>query len=172
MSRLDWKRGRFSMDMETNEIEGALRGRQDLAGDQIMYFRFSAEDSEMDNLYDEGSGAGRVFNGPIPVPVLHATHEEGPAEQRNEGFYFSDNIHVTAGYEMLRRVGFSNQDINTGSYLKDRIVYDGKVFRVLKVEVLGQIQRRDTIVAIDATQMKPDEFTGDPQFAAYATTMA
>lgn len=170
MGRLDWKRGRFSMDYETNEIEGALRGRQDLSGDEIHYYRFLAEQSEMDDLYDEGSGAGRVFAGPIPVPVMHATHEEGPVEQRREGFYWNDNIHVTAGFVMLRRVGMTEMDINTGSYLKDRIVYDGKVFRVLNMQILGQVQRRDIIVAIDATQMRPDEFTGDPQFAAFATS--
>lgn len=172
MSRLDWKRGRFSMDYETNEIEGALRGRQDLAGDQVLYYRFSAEESQTDDLYDEGTGVGRVFNGPIPAPVMHVTHEEGPAEQRAEGFYYSDRIHITAGYTMLRRTGLTDMDINTGSYLRDRLVYDGKVFRVLDIQILGQIQRRDIIVSIDATQMKPDEFTGDPQFDAYATTPA
>lgn len=157
------------MDYETNEIEGALRGRQDLAGDQIEYYRFSKEDSQTDDLYDEGAGVGRVFDGPIPVPVMHATHEEGPAEQRNEGFYYNDNIHVTAGFTMLRRTGLTDMDLQSQSYLKDRIVYDGRVFRVLDIKVLGQIQRRDIIVAIDATQMRPDEMTGDPQFAAFAT---
>lgn len=172
MSRLDWKRGRFSMDLETNEIEGALRGRQDQTGDEVHYYRFLEADSEMDDLYDEGSGAGRVFAGPIPVPVMHATHEEGPAEQRREGFYYNDNLHVTAGYVMLRRIGLTDMDINTQSYLKDRIVYDGRVFRVLKIEVLGQIQRRDVIVSLDATQMRADEFTGDPQFDSFATSPA
>lgn len=172
MSRLDWKRGRFSMDYETNEIEGALRGRQDLAGDEVYYYRFQSADSEMDDLYDEGTGAGRVFAGPIPVPVMHATHEEGPAEQRREGFYYNDNLHVTAGFVMLRRVGLTEMDVQAQTYLKDRIVYDGRVFRVLNLEILGQIQRRDVIVAIDASQMRADEFTGDPQFAQYATSPA
>lgn len=160
------------MDYETNEIEGAVRGRQDLAGDQILYYRFDSTASVEDTLYDEATGAGRVFAGPFPIPVMHVTHEEGPVEQRREGFYYNDQIHITAGYNMVRRLGLTNMDINTQTYLKDRIVYDGKVFRVLNIQILGQIQRRDIIVAIDATQMQPDEFTGDPQFVAYATTPA
>jgi hypothetical protein len=36
------------------------------------------------------------------------------------------------------------------------------------VQVLGQIQQRDIIVAIDATQVKPDELVNDIQFAQYA----
>ena len=158
----------FSVDLETNEIEGALRGRQDLAGDSVNYYRFSRTDSATSNLYDEGTGVGRVFDGPIPLPVMHVTHGEGPSEDRQEGFYYSDSIHFTAGYTMLRRAGLTEMDLNTGSYLKDRLVYDNKVFRVMDIQVLGQIQRRDVVVGVDAVQMKPDELTGDSQFQKWA----
>lgn len=172
MSRLDWKRGRFSMDLETNEIEGAIRGRQNLAGDQILYFRYDSEDSHIDPVYDEGDSGGRVFIGPIPVPVMHATHEEGRAEQRPEGFYYNDNLHVVAGYIMLKRLGLTDMDIQHQTYLKDRIFYDGRVFRVLNLQVLGQVQRRDIIVTADATQMQPDEYTGDTAFKAWVTSVS
>jgi hypothetical protein len=60
-------------------------------------------------------------------------------------------------------------DLNTQNYLKDRFVYDTKVFRVTSVQVLGQIKQKDIIVSIDATQVKPDEMVNDLQFAQYVT---
>lgn len=59
-------------------------------------------------------------------------------------------------------------DIDTAVFLNDRIVYDSKVFRVAAIEVLGQIQRRDIVVGIDATQIKPDQLVNDPQFKPYS----
>jgi hypothetical protein len=96
------------------------------------------------------------------------THDEGPAEQRPEGFYYSDHVHVTAGFLMWQRLGLAQIDLDTESYLKDRFTYDNKVFRVKTLSVLGQVQRRDIIISMDGDQMRADEFTGDPQFAAWA----
>jgi hypothetical protein len=60
------------------------------------------------------------------------------------------------------------EDIKTGNYLKDRVVYDRKVFRVVQISIRGQMQRRDIIVAISTTQVKPDELVMDAQFAAWS----
>ena len=168
MSRLDYKRGRFSPDSETNEIEAGLRGYQDNFGDLIDYFRFMREASVMHPIYDEGTAVGRVYNGPIALPVLQVVHEEAGNEDTDTGFYFSDDLHVTISFEAFKRAGFPHPDLATSDYLRDRIVYDKKVFRVMKISVLGQIQRRDLIVSIEATQVKGDELVNDQQWAKYS----
>jgi len=38
----------------------------------------------------------------------------------------------------------------------------------MKINVLGQIQRRDLIVSIEATQVRGDELVNDAQFAKYS----
>lgn len=168
MSRLDFKRGRFSPDLETNEIEEGLRGYQTGYGDQIDYYRFLRESSTMHDIYDEGTEGGRVYNGPVVLPVLQVIHEEAGDEDNDTGFYYNDDLHVTLSFNTFKRAGFPHPDLTTQDYLRDRIVYDDKVFRVMKINVLGQIQRRDIVVSIEATQVRGDELVNDAQFARYS----
>lgn len=169
MSRMDNKVGRFSVDYETNELMAALRGWQEANGDHLDYYRFDKVDSVEDDIYDSGAGVGKVYLLIPSVPVLHVVHTEGMNEDQNTGWYYNDDLHVTASYDMLAKIGFANFDLQTGSYLKDRIQYDDKIFRVTKIQVLGQVQRRDTIVTMEATQVKWDELVDDAQFARWAT---
>ena len=169
MGRLDWKRGRFDTDFETNEINQSLRGHQrSQVGDSVDYYRFEREFSEMHNVYDEGHGAGRVFRPPVSLPVLHATHDEGVRDDEDTGFYWNDNIYITASYEQVRRTGLTFMDIQHQGYLKDRLEYDGLIFKVTAVRVVGQINRRDTVVSIEGTQVRDDELVNDPQFKAWS----
>lgn len=170
MSRLDWKRGRFDSDFETNEMNQGLRGFQSAqAGDAIDYYRFDRVASQIDDVYDEGDGAGRVYHPSVVVPVLRAVHDEGENANTDTGFYFNDNIYVTASFNQVFRTGLTFEDIRHEDYLKDRLVYDNKVFRVTQIHVMGQIQRRDVIISIEGTQVKADELVTDTQFAEFAT---
>ena len=171
MGRLDWKRGRFDSDYETNEIHGGLRGHQNSqVGDEIRYYRFERELSQVHDIYDEGTGAGRVYRPYVDVPVLHVTHDEGRVLDRDGlGFYFNDNLYVTASYDQFTRTGLTEADLKHETYLKDRIAYDGRLFRITNMHILGQIQQRDLIVSIEATHIKPDELVSDPQFRDFLT---
>ena len=167
-NRLGRKRGRFSPDYEINEINAGIRGHQQAFGDELDYYRFLSEQSTMDDVYDEGNGGGKVFNGPLAVPALNVVHLEGTTESIDTGFYYNDEIHATLGIDMLTKVGLTRMDLRHHAYLRDRIVYDDKVFKITSLQVLGQIQRRDVIVSLDATQVKPDELVNDPQFKRWS----
>lgn len=168
--RAGWKGGRFSVDFETSSIYGGLRDWQRWTGDTIYYYRFSFDQSTVDPTYGESTAPlGRVYFGPNLIPALHVVHIEGDNDNTEDGFYFNDRAHVTLSFDQLKRLGLDRMDINTQNYLKDRLVYDGKVFRVTSFQILGQIQQKDIIVAIDATEVKPDEMVNDVQFSQYAT---
>lgn len=170
MGRIGWKGGRFSVDFETSEIYRGLRDWQRWTGDQIYYYRFAYDQSNTDPVYGEATGPlGRVYFGPNNIPALHVVHIEGDNDNTLHGFYFNDRAHVTLSFDQLKRLGLDKMDLNTQNYLKDRFVYDTKVFRVTSVQILGQLQQKDIIVSIDATQVKPDEMVNDVQFAQYAT---
>lgn len=170
--RAGWKGGRFSVNYETASIYGGLRDWQRWTGDQIYYYRFQYEQSNVDPVYGEAEPPmGRVYFGPNLIPALHVIHTEGDNDNTERGFYSNDRAHVTLSFDELKRLGLDRMDINTQNYLKDRFVYDGKVFRVTNFQILGQVQQKDIIVAIDATQVKPDELVNDLQFAQYATPM-
>lgn len=168
MGRLDFKNGRFGTDYETDQIEGALRGWQGEFGDALLYYRFWQEQSQTHDIFDEATEAGRIYHPPQRVPVLHVTHIEGGQEQREQGFYYNDDLYVKGFFEDFRdNLGFTDLDIVHQHYMRDRVVYDYKVFKVLRLSITGQIQERDIMVSMEATQVKPDELINDPQFKKY-----
>lgn len=169
MGRLDWKtHGRFNVQYETTDIMSTLRGRQQEIGERVDYYRFSHADPAGDDLYDEGTGQGKIYSGPFHIPALHVVHNEGPAHDTTQGMYFVNNLHVTCSFDALRKMGFDDQDIDHGTFLTDRIVYDDTVFRVTSISVLGQIKNRDIIVSMECVQLKPDELVNDAQFARWS----
>lgn len=169
MARIWWESGRFTINWETQEIYRGLRDWQRFTGDQIQYFRFAYDQSNKDSVYGEATGPnGRMYFGPIILPCLHVVHTESAVEELPEGFTYHDRLHATASFDQLKKLGMEQMDLNTQNFLKDRIVYDDKVFRVYNVQILGQIQQKDIIVTFDATQLKPEDMQYDVQFAAYS----
>lgn len=166
--RLDRKRGRFNIDFETNEIMAGLRGAQAVGGDYIDYYRFDSEDSAKDDIYDEGTGAGRTYVGPVDLPVWHVMHMEGGQDVEEAGLYYRDSLHVTILFDTFQKVGLTQADLVHQHYLRDRIVYNDKVFAVTKMDVMGQIQQRDVVISVDAEQVRSDELVGDKQFARWS----
>lgn len=168
MGRLDYGSGRFDADFEVNEIDRALRGWATEFGDHVFYYRYWGEEAQVHDIWDEATANGRMWHPAHEIEVLHATHIEGGNEDRAQGQYYNDNLYVTASFDQLRRLGMTELDLQHQSYLNDRIVYDYRVFRVTRLQVMGQIQRRDVIVSIEGTQVKPDEMLNDTGFEAFA----
>lgn len=168
MSRLDFKKGRFSSDFETDQVFEAMEGWQSSYGDTIRYYRFEAAASQMDPVYDEAVGVGRVYKPFITVPCQHVIHLPGANEYGEYGMYYNDTLAATISFQAFTGVGLVLADIENGNYLDDRVLYDRKIFRVVQLNIRGQIQQRDIIVAMQAQQMKPDELVDDPEFAEWS----
>jgi hypothetical protein len=168
MGRLDFGSGRFDADFETKEIHQTLRGWQSEFGDNVLYYRYWGEESQVHDIWSEATGGGRVWHPPHEIEVLHVTHVEGGGQDRTQGLYYNDNLYLTASFEQLKRLGMTELDLQHQSYLRDRIVYDFRVFRVTRLQVMGQIQQRDVVVSIEGTQVKPDEMLNDAGFEEFA----
>lgn len=170
MSRLDWKEGgRFDRIREGNSIDHALRGFQNAEIEAYFsYFRFWPAQSQHHAVYDEAAGTGLVYHPEVVLPALHVTHGEGPNEDTEGGFYFVDDLYVSTSFEQVARAGLTELDVRHEGYLRDRIVYDGLVFRVTAMHVTGQVTAHDFTIGIECTQIKPDEYILDPQFVGLA----
>lgn len=168
MSRLDFKHGRFNSDFETNRIFTAMEGWRRSYGDVLRYYRFNAAASQMDPVYDEASGTGRVYYAPIAVPAQHVSHVQGANEYGQTGMYYNDTLTGYISFAAFTGVGLRYADIETGNYLDDRVLYDRKIFRIVQLIDQGQIQQRDILLLLQAQQMKPDELVDDPEFAAWS----
>lgn len=172
MGRADFKRGRFGIGLETRSIEQGLRGWQALTGDLVDYWRFVRQEATTDPVYDEGSGAGKVYSGPIALPCLHVVHlQGGDMAGGTVGFYSSDTLTVTVAFRQFQRTGMYLADVRDEMYLRDRMTYDRKVFRLTRITALGQIQRADLILQIEGAQVNADELVDDAQFGAWATDL-
>jgi hypothetical protein len=168
MSRLDNKRGRWTSDVETDQIYIAMRGWQGVAGDWIDYYKFNAPATSIDNIYDEAIAPGRQYETRVRIPVLHATIIAGENENTDMGFYFNDTLVIICAFDQFTKTGMDYADILQGDYLKDRIYYNQKVFKVLSMNPSGKIQQRPTMIRIEATQLKPDELVSDTQYAPWS----
>lgn len=164
VGRLDWKKGRWSADQETDRMFKGMRGWRDVSGDWLDYYRYNEAATQIDPIYDEAIGEGRAYFPAVRLPALHVTHIEGENENGVMGFYYNDTLSAYIAFDQFVGVGMDYADIRTGNYINDRIYYDQKIFRVLQLSIRGQIQQRDIIVGLDATQMKPDELVDDQLF--------
>jgi hypothetical protein len=171
MSKLDFKVGRWTADVETDQIYFAMRGWRDVSGDWIDYYKYNSASTVMGDIYDEAEGPGRVYYPPIRIPVLHVTLIPGENQNTDMGFYYNDTLSVICAFDQFTASGLDYADVEQGNYLKDRIYYNQKVFRVLSMNPRGKIQERPTMVAIDCTQLKPDELVDDSQFVPWSQSI-
>lgn len=168
MTRIDHKRGRLNADQATDKMLSAMRGYAENNGDWIAYFRLNAEATVIDDVYDEAIGDGLVYFPPLRVQCLHVNHIDGANEDGDKGFYYNDDLDASIAFDLFIQAGMTKADIETGNYLKDRVLYDRKLFGVTSLSIEGQIQERDIVIGLSATQLKPDELIKDKQFAAWS----
>lgn len=168
MSRLDHKSsGRFTPRFETTELDRAAMGYERTWGDTVDYYRYAPELSAGHSVYDEPAGDGRKFSGPHKIPVMTVVRDEGMPEYLPGGMYWTDSLFFTIPYAELVRAGLGDIDIEHGNYTRDRLIYDDRVFRVVRIQVHGQVNRRDTMVVVTGIQLKPADLIGDVQFSAW-----
>jgi hypothetical protein len=168
MARIDRKRGRINVDQSTDKMFQAMRGYAEVNGDWLTYFRYDDARTVSDDVYDEATGNGLIFKPPVRFQCLHVTHVEGGNEDSDRGFYYNDDLDATIAFDLFLQAGMEMADIQTGNYIKDRVLYDRKLFAVKQLAVQGQVQQRDIIVGLSATQLKPDELVNDVMFADWS----
>lgn len=168
MARVDRKRGRFNNDQATDSILQAMRGYAENNGDWVAYLRFDPLATVMHDVYDEAISGGLRYRPAVRMECIHVTHIEGGNEDSDRGFYYNDDLDATIAFDLFLQAGMSMVDIQTGNYLKDRLIYDRKLFAVKQLAVQGQVQQRDIIIGLSATQLKPDELVNDAQFALWS----
>lgn len=169
MSRIDHKRGRLNADQATDKMFVAMRGYAENNGDWITYYRFNRLATQYHPVYDEAVNGGLQFHAPVRVQCLHVIHIDGPKEDGGgKGFYYNDALNATIAFDLFVQAGMTLADIETGNYENDRVLYDRKLFEVTQLSTEGQVQQRDIIVGLEATQLKPDELVNDTMFAEWS----
>jgi len=168
--------GRFSTDWELNEIgDGITWDATNPFGTSAEWWTFNAGSSVADPIYDvEPIGTGRVWTGPVILPVISASQKQGGAPANQRGFYSADTVKITLNIDDLFRA--SPQLFNARGEFKPtisdanryRLVWKGQVFRPVRTQPQGFIDERGTLIVLECIQVMPDELVNDAQFQQYA----
>lgn len=167
-NRLDWKRGRFTLNSDANSFRASIQAWQGYMGTEVQYWRFQKDLSYVNDVYDEGDKHGKVFHPPFILPVLQAVRAQGTMDNQKEGTYFNEELHMSVAFDEMVRVGLTDLYYNPAERYLDRVIYDSKVYRIMAVNVGGKLQERPMMVGLDATQVKPDELINDAQFKRWS----
>jgi hypothetical protein len=168
MARIDWHHGRATADFETSRMYSGMRGWKKEYGDWVDYYRLDPSTTYFDPIYEEVTGTGRNYLPLVRLGCLHVKLIQGGNTMGDKGFYMNNDIRATVPYDVYEGTGMELSDLDTGNYEMDRIVYKQKVYQVTLITEGGQINERPTVVAIDASQVKPDQLIEDTLFAQYA----
>lgn len=160
----------FPTKFDTERMQNDMMSMQEQFGVEVQWWYFDEADTAVNSIYDEpDSSTGKLFIGPIRVPVISAVRRMGPQEGGEEGLYTVDTLDVRASYEMVRRVGITPEiDLNTTNHLNDRLGYEGRYFDIQAITSDGQYDPTHTYLTLDirAKELRPDELQYSPQFAS------
>jgi hypothetical protein len=79
------------------------------------------------------------------------------------GFYVTDTLRLVVAVEDLDRL-LPDMVENPTDHIKDRVVFQGKVFVPTRVMPRGRYKDRYAVVTIDCNQVNEEELVNDPQF--------
>jgi hypothetical protein len=150
-----------------------IEKHQQAFGTVVQWYFYDPENSQYDDVYDEGSdsGNGRRWKGPITVPVLSANRREGSNITSDDGMYVVDTIDLRLSYEQARRVGLVPEiSRNHEMHYDDRFIYDDRVWGIRDISVTGQFEAsgHDIMARVLGGQLRPDELVNDIDFARWS----
>lgn len=158
---------RYTMKDEVRSMDRGMRDDLRLnIGTTVLWYRYDPSTTVADTPYDYG--LPRNYQSPFELPVLYADHKEGSVQSTDYGFYTTDRLSLVVNWYEASRHGLQDIAEDTPKYLRDRILYDGVVWRIRDAQSHGQVKDRDIVIGIDAIEVDPDELVNDPQFATYS----
>ena len=169
--------GRFTTDFELNEVgDGITWDATNPFGTSVEWWIFNSAESISDPIYDvEPIGVGRIWDGPVTLPVISASITHGMNQTNQRGFYSSDSLKLTLNIDDLQKAspeifyddrGFIRPQINLAN--KYRAIWQGQVYRPVQTQTQGYVDDRGTIIVLQCIQVMPEEMINDEQFQTYA----
>lgn len=178
------REGRFSIDHERGSyITGTTKELVGTVGAQVEWWFFDQENTVVDPIYDVGgsdSTAGRIWSGPILIPVVNASIVQGVTMQNDRGFYNTDVLTVTVNVDLIESpISFKGAvaktipqlkglEINPDAYLRDRITFRHEVWTPTRIYPAGLVKNKYTLISIECNQVNAEEMVNDSQFQHYA----
>lgn len=166
-------RGRFfGVKDERRRIDAGMEDYQQVYGTEVLWFFLDVATTQVDDIYDEGFvGGGRSYIGPLRIPVLSAVPAQGEEEAAEGGYASYDHMTLVMSYEQVRRAGLDRNLVQDRELRQlDRFVFRNRVFDVDAVQTSGHFEQAsaDTVLRVEATQLRPDELVDSAAFARWS----
>lgn len=158
--------GRFTADYEIDSYSAGINeDLQRVVGGEIPWWKFDEEATTVDDVYSVGSddGGGRRYKPHRMLPYIVAQVFQGQTDQSDRGFYNADNLRLSIHMPDFKRV-FPNIVPEVDQFLRDRAIFNGKLFRPSRIYLRGRVLDHYTIVTMDLVEVKGEELVNDPQF--------
>jgi len=152
---------------EAREIWKHFRGYQDSVGEAIVYFKFDAEGSQYDRVYDEGF---RQYETGIRIPILWVDQSEATEDYAPEGRRPTQRIRLAVSAMQLHEAGISvteahgnrltdtsPSDVWRYERVHDIFYYDNRYYEVSAFQIRGRLQGEDVIIGITGIETYPDD---------------
>jgi hypothetical protein len=143
-------------------------GRYQLTiGESVIYYRFDADASSYDEVYDEGY---RRYHSGVRVPILWVDQTEATEDYTSEGrrptqrlrFAVSAREMYEAGFSVTEVVGNRLQDTSPSDIWRrdhhhDVCYYDGRYYEISGYQIRGRVQGEDVIIGVTCIETFPDD---------------
>lgn len=162
------RQGRFNIDHERQSIiSGTTKELVELTGNMIDWWFFDEDNTVIDPIYDVGSnevGGGRMWIGPLRLPTVNATIEQGVTIQSDRGFYNTDVLMLTLNMDIIKDSGsllganaatrprLDRIETQPDHYLKDRVVYRGQYLAHVRFTLVDLSQTSTPLLPFSATR--------------------
>jgi hypothetical protein len=152
---------------EANQILKHFKRYQKDVGEALIYYRFDADTSAYDSVYDEGF---RKYHHGIRIPILWIDQMEAVEDYTPEGRRPTQRMRCAVSSRDMYEAGVSvtevhgNQLTDTSPseiWRRDRMhdlyYYDNRFWEVSGFQIRGRIKGEDVIVGITGIETFPDD---------------
>jgi hypothetical protein len=139
----------------------------DSVGEAIIYYRFDTENSDYDNVYDEGY---RRYHLGVHIPILWVDQSEAVEDYGPEGRRPTMRIRLALSARAVYEAGISVTEVHgnrledtssSQTWRSDRVhdifYYDNRYYEVSAFQIRGRVQGEDVIVGLSGIETFPGD---------------
>ena len=136
-------------------------------GEATIYFRFDADNSSYDRVYDEGY---RRYNRGVRIPILWVDQMEATEDYAPEGRRPTQRLRYAVSAQNMYEAGVSVTEVHgnrlqdtspSTTWRRDRIndlcYYDGRYWEISGFQIRGRVKGEDVIIGVTAIETFRDD---------------
>ena len=139
----------------------------DTIGESIIYYRFDADNSTYDQVYDEGF---RKYHTGVRIPILWVDQMEAVEDYAPEGRRPTQRIRLAVSAREIYEAGVSPTEVHDNrltdtspseTWREDRMhdifYYDNRFYEVSAFQIRGRVKGEDVIIGLTGIETFPGD---------------